>query len=75
MGLQPHLLWVETVSLLDETMQRRRLEGGSGLQQLFEAVEGTERAPHLPSLAESVKRQVNIYSLIETVASDYETTT
>ena len=74
MGLQPHLLWVETVSLLDETMQRR-LEGGSGLQQLFEAVEGTERAPHLPSLAESVKRQVNIYSLIETVASDYETTT
>ena len=74
MGLQPHLLWVETVFLLDETMQRR-LEGGSGLQQLFEAVEGTERAPHLPSLAESVKRQVNIYSLIETVASDYETTT
>ena len=75
MGLQPHLLWVENVSLLDETMQRRRLEGGSGLQLLFEAVEGTERAPHLPSLAESVKRQVNIYSLIETVASDYETTT
>ena len=75
MGLQPHLLWVENVSLLDETMQRKRLEGGSGLQQLFEAVEGTERAPHLPSLAESVKRQVNIYSLIETVASDYETTT
>ena len=75
MGLQPHLLWVENVSLLDETMQRRRSEGGSGLQQLFEVVEGTERAPHLPSLAESVKRQVNIYSLIETVASDYETTT
>ena len=74
MGLQPHLLWVENVSLLDEAIQRM-LEGGSGLQQLFEAVEGTERAPHLPSLAESVKRQVNIYSLIETVASDYEATT
>ena len=71
MGLLPHLLWVETVSLPDEATQRR-LVGGSGLQQLFEVVEGTERAPHLPSLGESVKRQVNIYSLIETVASDYD---